>query len=248
MSLPAVGISLALTAEDHSFVPEPAYRFEYLKQQYYEVLETEGLLCLGLPASEREEWAADYAELISGLLLVGGEDINPSTYGQATDPRCQPLPPRRDHFELALIRECRARQVPILGICRGLQLLNIAHGGTLYQDLGDAPVARNHTQTGELDFSTSHTVEIMPGTHLQRLLGVSSIETNTGHHQGVAEVGSGLTVAARSSDGVIEALEGDHFYLGVQWHPEAWSADEVSARIFTGFADAVRRRFAADSE
>lgn len=245
MSLPAVGISLALTAEDHSFVPEPAYRFEYLKQQYYEVLETEGLLCLGLPATEREERAADYAELISGLLLVGGEDINPSIYGQETDPRSHPQPPRRDHFELALIRECRARDLPILGICRGLQLLNIAHGGTLYQDLADAPAVGNHAQVGELDFSTRHTVEIVPGTHLQRLLGSASIETNTGHHQGVDRVSPGLTVAARSADGVIEALEGDGFLLGVQWHPEAWGAAEASTRIFAGFADAVRRQHAA---
>lgn len=248
MSRPCIGISLALTPEDHSFKPEPAYRFEFLKQHYYEVLEERDLLCIGIPASEKLELASEYANLISGLLLVGGEDINPELYDEPIDPRTHTLPPRRDNFELALIRECRERRKPILGICRGLQLINIAQGGTLYQDLEDMPGAAAHRQQGELDFSTRHDVEIVPGTELHDIVGATLIQTNTGHHQGVKEIGSGLKVAARSVDGVVEALEGDGFLLGVQWHPEAWGADAVSRRIFAAFADAARERHKQSSK
>lgn len=239
MSLPRVGIALALTAEDHNFEAAPAYRFEYLKQHYYEVLEREGLLCFGLPASEKVELAAEYAGAISGLLLAGGEDINPALYNAEIDPRTHARPPRRDNFELALLRECGARRIPILGICRGLQLLNVAQGGTLWQDLSDSPGAASHTQQGELDFSTRHQVEIAEGTLLYSIVGANVIETNTGHHQGVNQIGEGLTVAARSRDGVVEALEGAGFALAVQWHPEAWGADSVSRKLFAAFAEAV---------
>ncbi|MFH2055836.1 MAG: gamma-glutamyl-gamma-aminobutyrate hydrolase family protein, partial [bacterium] len=219
MPLPRVGIGLALCAEDHDFKAAPAYRFEYLKQHYYEALESQGLLCFGLPASERVDRAADYADAISGLLLSGGEDINPAVYDAELDSRTHALPPRRDNFELALIRECRQRGIPILGICRGLQLLNVACGGTLWQDLSDLESSADHRQRGELDFSTRHQVGIVAGSRLHQIIGARQIETNTGHHQGVNVVGEGLQVAARSVDGVVEALEGEGFLLGVQWHP-----------------------------
>jgi putative glutamine amidotransferase len=243
MTKPTIGIALALTAEDHDFVPQPAYRFEYLKQQYYEAIEEHGGIPIGIPASERIEHVGLYCDRVDGLLLVGGEDVNPETYGETLDRVSKPMPPRRDQFECRIIKACVERHIPIFGICRGLQILNVAFGGTLHQDLSYLRGAANHRQVGELDFSTRHIVEIVPDTKLHRILNVEQIETNTGHHQGVKRLGDGLRVSARTGDGVIEAIESDNddFVIAVQWHPEAWSCDEWSRRLFAGFCEAAQK-------
>lgn len=235
MTRPVIGVVLALTAEDHDFVPQPAYRFEYLKQQYYEALEQQGGLPIGIPSTERLDAVEQYCDIISGLLLVGGEDINPSMYAEELDPLCKPMMPRRDQFECQLIKACHRRQIPIFGICRGLQIMNVAFGGTLYQDLSQMPGVANHGQVGELDFSTRHQVELVSGTRLHQIVGADRIETNTGHHQGIKQLAKGLTVSAKATDGVIEAIEGSGFTLAVQWHPEAWSCDQHSGKLFAGF-------------
>jgi len=239
MAKPVIGLVLALTAEDHNFVAQPAYRFEYLKEHYYEAIEEQGALPIGIPATERLSTIEQYCDMINGLFLIGGEDINPSLYGEKLDPLCKPLMPRRDQFECQLINACHQRRIPIFGICRGLQIMNVAFGGTLHQDLSQMPGAANHGQVGELDFSTRHQVEIVPGTRLHQIVGADSIETNTGHHQGVKVLGKGLTVSARSADGVVEAIEGSGFTLAVQWHPEAWSCDPYSRKLFAAFCEAA---------
>ncbi|TFH62112.1 MAG: gamma-glutamyl-gamma-aminobutyrate hydrolase family protein [Candidatus Zixiibacteriota bacterium] len=239
MAKPVIGLALALAAEDHNFVSQPAYRFEYLKQQYYEAIEEQGALPIGIPATERLSTVEQYCGMINGLFLIGGEDINPSLYGEDLDPLCKPLMPRRDQFECQLINACHQRQIPIFGICRGLQIMNVAFGGTLYQDLSQMPGAANHGQVGELDFSTRHQVEIIPGTALHGILGADRIVTNTGHHQGIRQLGDGLTVSAKTADGVIEAIEGNGFTIAVQWHPEAWSCDTYSRRLFAAFYEAA---------
>ena len=238
MTRPIIGVVLALTAEDHDFVPQPAYRFEYLKQQYYEALEQQDGLPIGIPATERLSTVEQYCRMINGLFLIGGEDINPSLYGEELDPLCKPLMPRRDQFECQLINACYRRQIPIFGICRGLQIMNVAFGGTLYQDLSQMPGIANHEQVGELDYSTRHQVEIIPGTTLHHILGADRVETNTGHHQGIKQLANGLTVSAKTADGVIEAIEGNGFTIAVQWHPEAWSCDPYSRKLFAGFCEA----------
>lgn len=238
MAKPVIGMVLALAAEDHDFVAHPAYRFEYLKEQYYEAIEEHGGLPIGIPATEQPDAVEEYLRVLDGLFLIGGEDINPSLYGEQIDPLCKPKMPRRDDFECQLINACHRRQIPIFGICRGLQILNVAFGGTLYQDLSYMPGARNHRQEGELDFATRHQVEIVSGTSLHQLIGANMIETNTGHHQGIKTLGKGLVAAARSQDGLIEAIEGSGFTLAVQWHPEAWSCDPVSRKLFAAFCEA----------
>jgi putative glutamine amidotransferase len=238
---PVIGAVLALTAEDHNFVSQPAYRFEYLKEQYYEAIEEQGALPIGIPATERLNTIEQYCDIINGLFLVGGEDINPSLYGEDLDKLCKPLMPRRDQFECQLINACYQRQIPIFGICRGLQIMNVAFGGTLYQDLSLMPGAANHGQIGELDYSTRHQVEVIPGTILQQILGAEHFETNTGHHQGVKQLAKGLTISAKTADGVIEAIEGSGFTISVQWHPEAWSCDLYSRKLFAAFIEAATK-------
>jgi putative glutamine amidotransferase len=235
---PVIGLVLALTAEDHNFVSQPAYRFEYLKEQYYEAIEEQGALPIGIPATERLNSVEHYCDLINGLFLVGGEDINPSLYGEKLDPLCKPMMPRRDQFECQLINACFRKQIPIFGICRGLQIMNVAFGGTLHQDLSRMPGAANHGQVGELDYSTRHQVEIVAGTKLHQIIGVERFETNTGHHQGIKQLAEGLTASAKTVDGVIEAIEGSGFTLAVQWHPEAWSCDQNSRKLFAEFCRA----------
>jgi putative glutamine amidotransferase len=233
-----IGMVLALTAEDHNFVSQPAYRFEYLKEQYYEAIEEHGALPIGIPATERLDSVEHYCDLINGLFLIGGEDINPSLYGEKLDQLCMPMMPRRDQFECQLINACHLRQIPIFGICRGLQIMNVAFGGTLHQDLSQMPGAARHGQVAELDYSTRHQIEIVAGTKLHQIIGAGRIETNTGHHQGIKQLAEGLTVSAKTADGVIEAVEGSGFMIAVQWHPEAWPCDQHSRKLFAEFCRA----------
>ena len=180
-----------------------------------------------------------YCDLFAGLMLVGGEDINPELYGEAIDSRCKPLMPRRDWFESKLLLECHRRRIPILGICRGLQIMNVAFGGTLHQDLSDRNGAGAHGQIGQFDFSTRHSVKIVEGTRLHEIIGATLIETNTGHHQGINKLGDHLKISALAEDGVIEAVEGEGFTIGVQWHPEAWQRDDISRKLFSSFSEAA---------
>jgi putative glutamine amidotransferase len=229
----------ALTPEDHDFEPEPAYRFEFIKQQYYESIEQAGGLPLVIPSTENLLMIPRYLELIDGLLLIGGEDIHPSLYDQRLHPTTRPQAPRRDQLEIEMVRGCRRLDLPVLGICRGLQLINVACGGTLHQELTVVEEAGEHRQQGELDFSTRHPVLIQPGSRLHDIIGAGRIETNTGHHQAVDRPGRGLSVAAVAEDGVIEALEGEGFLVGVQWHPEAWAAESYSQALFSAFCSAA---------
>lgn len=241
VSKPVIGVVLALTAEDHDFRPLPAYRFEFLKQHYYESVENADAVAVAIPLTERLEHIDDYCRIVDGLLFVGGEDVHPELYGEAIDPLCKPQFPRRDQFEARLMHAAFQRQLPILGICRGLQIMNVAFGGSLYQDLSYQPGAGNHSQQGELDFATRHPVTVVAGTLLQRILGATQIETNTAHHQAIKRLGEGLRVSARTADGVIEAVESDGFTVGVQWHPEAWGHDPVSRQLFAALREAAAR-------
>ncbi|MGB5106231.1 MAG: gamma-glutamyl-gamma-aminobutyrate hydrolase family protein [Candidatus Zixiibacteriota bacterium] len=235
MNEPIIGVVLAQTPEDHQFKVLPAYRFEFLKQHYYEAVEAAGAVAIAIPLTERHEHIHRYVSIVDGLFIVGGDDVHPELYGEPIDPLCHPQMPRRDNFEVALIKATFAARKPILGICRGLQIMNVAFGGSLYQDLSYQSGAGNHSQQGELDFATRHRVNVVPNSLLSRLTGESAFETNTAHHQGIKRVGNGIKIAATAEDGVIEAIEADGFTLGVQWHPEAWGQDKVSRSIFSAF-------------
>lgn len=165
-----------------------------------------------------------------GLILPGGPDVDPTTYGQEPQPRLGRTNYLKDAFEIALIRATLAAGKPIFAICRGLQIANVAMGGTLYQDLqGIAKI--KHAQAAPGNFPTHH-VACVPDSRVAALVGSSSF-VNSRHHQAVAQPAPGLTVTAQAQDGVIEALEGDHF-LGVQWHPEnLWQADPTQFKLFT---------------
>jgi putative glutamine amidotransferase len=189
-------------------------------QNYSEALVRAGGLPL-LAANLDPALADKYAESADGILFTGGVDIDPGTFGRQPEPGLGRVDPQRDAFELALYRAARARGLPILGICRGIQLINVAEGGTLHQHLPALPQAIQHTQV-DIAGIPSHTVSLEPASRLSKALGASELRANSYHHQAVDRLGDGLRAVGHTADGLIEAVEatGGSPMLGVQWHPE----------------------------
>jgi putative glutamine amidotransferase len=174
----------------------------------------------------------------AGLLLSGGGDIAPARYGQLPGPQTLPPDPARDTLELALLHGALERGLPVLAICRGLQLFNVAHGGTLHQDI------EGHNVRPADVSAPAHSALLQPATRLAGIVGSADLPVNSRHHQGVAETGAGLIVSALSPDGVVEGLErpGRRFALAVQWHPEDQLCFARQLRLFEGFAAACGAR------
>jgi putative glutamine amidotransferase len=186
---------------------------------------------------------------VDGLLLTGGGDVEPSRYGEAPHPELEDVEPERDEFEINLIAAARRRDLPILGICRGVQVLNIAAGGTLVQDIpSQVPGALNHSLDvpQHQPYDLAHEVWIEKDSLLakllgERLVGSDTCEVNSRHHQAVKKVAPGFRVSATAPDGVIEAIEDPsvRFCLGVEWHPENfWRTGEFRS-LFEGFVEAA---------
>jgi putative glutamine amidotransferase len=195
--------------------------------------------------------ARDALKGLDGLLLTGGQDVAPSRYGEEPHPTVVQVSEARDAFEIALIAEARRRDLPILAICRGIQVLNVARGGTLVQDIPSqvtGALEHNLTVPGHQPFALAHEVWIEKDSLLARLmrepLGTSdTCEVNSRHHQAVKDLAPGLRTTATAPDGVIEAIEDPavRFCLGVQWHPENfWRTGEFRS-LFEGFLEAGER-------
>ncbi|CAN5486439.1 gamma-glutamyl-gamma-aminobutyrate hydrolase family protein [soil metagenome] len=167
------------------------------------------------------ELAERYLDGIGGVLFTGGGDIDPAYYGEEPHTKLEYVETERDVFEFALYLAARARGLPILGICRGVQLMNVAEGGSLHQDLPSLSGTLQHAQSNRGP-ALSHSVTLEPGSRLARALEATRLRSNSFHHHAVDRLGSGLRAVGRAADGVVEALEGEdeRFLLGVQWHPE----------------------------
>jgi len=178
---------------------------------------------------------------IDGLLLSGGSDIDPNLFGQEPKFELKQIDPVRDRVELELAEAAIEREFPVLAICRGIQIINVAAGGSLYQDLRrQKDQVLSHQQDAPRSHPT-HSVEVSEGSILRDTIGQKKIKVNSLHHMNVDEVGTGFKVTARSSDGLIEAIEHDSapFQLGVQWHPEAMVGNDESSRLlFSRFVKA----------
>jgi putative glutamine amidotransferase len=176
---------------------------------------------------------------LEGLVLSGGVDLNPSLYGEDRHPLADEPLDGRDELELGLLRGALERDLPVLAICRGMQLFNVALGGTLQQHIGTCDVHRRYDLEKRLPV---HAVNVEAGTRLAEILGEGKVEVNSRHHQAVARLGEGLRVSARAEDGLVEGIElpGKRFAVGVQWHPEDQAGtDAVQARLFGEFARAL---------
>lgn len=189
----------------------------------------------------------DIAQILSmadGLLLSGGHDVHPFHFGAEPTPKLGKIHPERDAVELALIQAAMTRQMPIFGICRGIQILNVALGGTLYQDIESeyhSSKMLKHAQQAARGVAT-HYVQIAPDNLLMTIVGEEKIAVNSFHHQAINVLAETLDVAAKSSDGIVEAVvhETMPFCIAVQWHPEeqAIAGDETAKKLFTAFVSA----------
>jgi putative glutamine amidotransferase len=181
---------------------------------------------------------------IDGLLLSGGYDVCPGLFGEETLNDSVEIDGLRDEAEMPLIRAAVERDIPILAICRGVQILNVALGGTLIQDLPTQRDSRiRHRQEGERQMS-SHAVCIIPNSRLREIVGSDEVDVNSFHHQSLQRVADGLSVVATAPDGVIEAVErsDSRFVVGVQWHPEEMTeVSDEAKRLFESFVKAAAR-------
>lgn len=183
---------------------------------------------------------------VSGLVLTGGGDVDPARYGEAPGgTRMDSVSCERDTAEFMALELAFARKLPVFAICRGMQVLNVALGGSLWQDLpsqNPSDIEHSQTSAGQPRGVATHEVRIAAGTRLHQVLGRARLPVNSMHHQAVRNLGEGLVATAWADDGVIEALElpGEPFILGVQWHPEELAAnDEYARKLFAAFAAAV---------
>lgn len=212
----------------------------HVPEPYVQRVEEAGGLALILPTTDPAR-ASAYLDLLDGVLLVGGDDVDPSFYGAPPHPDLGSVDRLRDVFEIALVREAVRSRLPAFGICRGLQLMNVALGGTLHQHL-PATVPDVLPHSGRFD--ASHGVTVVPGTRLARILRAGAVEVNSHHHQAVEHAAPGFLATAHASDGVVEACElpPHPFFLGVQWHPERLAGDDATKRLFLAFVEASAER------
>lgn len=241
MNRPVIGITSGISGVP---VAEGILPSHYVGLGYARAVDEVGGLPLIMPAVEghEEEDAVALIDLLDGLLLAGGTDIHPSSYGRRLDPnRTHDPDPARDRFELALVRRARERDIPILGICRGFQMLNVAYGGTLDQHRPHRvarPVPRDDLRVQEV------TLRVERGTRAWDALRVDRLSVYCLHHQAVDEVGDGLTVSMQAEDGMIEGLEDPEarFVLGVLWHPEQMADRGLAIEVYRSLVEAARQR------
>jgi putative glutamine amidotransferase len=245
-SRPVVGI----TTQTLEAIPDQLPRCWVMSQRYVQVLAAAGAIPWVIPLLEHDEATLrGIYERTDALFLPGGVDIDPASYGEARRPACGRSDPARDWTELLLTRWALADGKPVLAVCRGAQILNVAVGGTLYQDVAvERPDALKHDQFpigGRRRDELSHDVRIAAGSRLGRLLDAAVLPVNSMHHQGIARLAPGLAPVAVAADGLIEGVElvpsDDRFVLGVQWHPEDLvDVDPRMRRLFDAFVAAAR--------
>jgi putative glutamine amidotransferase len=200
-----------------------------------------GGLAVVLAAHGYVDDTAALLDRVDGLLFSGGPDLDPAVYGQDRHPEIGPdVDGASDEYEVALLRGAAERDIPVLGICRGMQALNVSRGRTLHQHLPDV-TALDHLQDHE-PFVPAHPVVVAPGSLLHRIAGATTLPVNSLHHQAADTIGDGLEVCAQAPDGTVEALwdPAARFCLGVQWHAELLTHDPRHAALLDGLVDAAR--------
>lgn len=215
-----------------------------MKNSYATAIEAAGGIPFLLPYSKNEQTLTDYAQTMDGFVFTGGADIDPKYFGEEKKPSCGQIFPLRDEFEMRMFERVLKTKKPILGICRGMQVINVFLGGTLYQDIEteyetDLP----HRQTAPVT-APWHNIKILPNTYLFARIGKETMMGNSFHHQAIKTLAKNLTITAKAQDGIIEAYAHDTYpYLrAYQWHPERllhFDADNLS--LFTEFIEACKK-------
>lgn len=231
---PAIGLVPLYDEEKESYWMLPGYMTG---------LEEAGAVPVMMPLTEDARVIERLVELFDGFLLTGGHDVDPAMYGEEPLKECGALCTPRDRMEKLLLLKALEADKPVFGICRGIQLLNVGLGGTLYQDLpSQHPSGVNHHMTAPYH-QPAHEVFVEKETPLYRILGTEKLEVNSYHHQAVKDLAPGLEAMAYAGDGLAEAvwMPGRRFVAAVQWHPEfSYKVNESSRRLFAAFVDACR--------
>jgi putative glutamine amidotransferase len=245
---PLIGITATLREDVDRVAERPLGKFVRADLDYVEGVAEAGGVPVVLPPVVGSRGAEALLDGMDGLLLSGGSDLDPVYYGEEPVPELGVTVPERDAFEMALLERALRRQIPILGICRGMQILNVALGGTLYQDLPsqmDHMVLLGHRQQTP-KWQPTHEVEVDGGSKVAEIMGTDELKVNSYHHQAIKDLASGLTAVARAPDEVIEAVEWNdlskRWLVGVQWHAEAMrDAGPEHRRLFEAHVCAAER-------
>ena len=237
MNKPLIGVNVDYRAANGA---TPAY--SSVAAGYYDAILEVGGLPILLPPYKTEEDIDQVLDRLDGVLLVGGADLDPRRDGWMLHPTVRLQDPRRESSDRCLVRKVAERRMPVFGIGAGMQLLNVSQGGNLLLHIPeDLPTALPHLDP--LDPAHRHTLELVPGTLIERVYGDGELRVNSMHHMAVDEVAPGFAVTARCPDGIVEAIEStqsDWFALGTQFHPEAETASALDVRIFEEFLTSVR--------
>jgi putative glutamine amidotransferase len=215
-------------------VPEP----------YVQAVRRAGMTPVILPETDLEA-VASMLDMFDAVLLLGGGDVDPARYGADAQAEVYGVDPHRDELEIALVHEAARRDLPTLAVCRGIQVVNVARGGTLHQHVPDLPGVLDHRPDASLGSTpVMHDVAVDPGSRVAEATGRTLLRCASHHHQAVDRLGDGLHVVGRSDDGVIEAVEGDDGWLvAVQWHPELTAAEDPTQQaLFVALAERARER------
>lgn len=226
---PLIGITMDIRETEKGL-------YQYIHKNYLDAIEMAGGTALALPISYDEESIKAVIKAIDGLILSGGGDIHPSYYSEEVITKLYLTPNDRIDFELSLFRDMMKLRKPILGICYGMQLINIAMGGNLYQDIKkQVPRSEDHRK--------NHSIRIGPEGRLHNIMDkVEVIDVISSHHQGIKDIGRDLAISAEAEDGIIEAIEMEDypFLIGVQWHPEREIGDLFTKRLMVSFVKDCR--------
>ncbi|MFN0147032.1 MAG: gamma-glutamyl-gamma-aminobutyrate hydrolase family protein [Dehalococcoidia bacterium] len=241
-----IGVTMSISRGAQGAGPERAH----LNSAYLDTLQAAGGVPVLLPPQLRADQLGQLLSGVDGLLLTGGGDVDPFLYGDRTShPAIAGVSRQRDTLEMNVIQWALAEQVPMLAICRGMQVLNVSLGGSLHQHVPEhygEDVVHDQVAAGLARSEASHSVEVREGSLLASLVGAGRLMVNSMHHQAVRAVGTHLVISARSPDGLIEAVEAPslgRFVLGVEWHPEEMAATNPEARaLFEGLVAAARTR------
>lgn len=242
---PLIGITCSMGLGIYSMTMENLPQEQHrLNDTYMKAIVRAGGIPVILPAYEDTALVKSVIDRLDGVVLSGGGDLDPALYSRRPNAHLGSVSPRRDAAEMAIAQYViRETDKPLLGICRGLQVMNAAMGGSLYIDLPDEGKLA-HSLTMYPRYMVSHEIEVAGNTHLERAMGAGKNMVNSFHHQAVKQLGEGFTVSARSiPDDVTEAIElpGERFVVGVQWHPEELTANPEARQLFADFVAAACR-------
>ncbi len=234
MTRPRIGITV-----DH-ITGKPHYTLPFT---YAEAVDLAGGLPVMIPYRVDPARIPQYLDQLDGVLLSGGDDLDPAAWGEARHPNAKQIDPCRQSWEMNLLTHVEQRRMPVFGICLGVQLMNVHRGGSLHQFLPDrqTPDALEHRLCD--DWSRRHAVELTPDTHVSRATGKLTLSVNTSHKQAINRVGRDLVVTAVSPDGVVEGIEDPSLpcFFGVQWHPERQCDEADQLALFQHLVDHARR-------